>query len=184
MIDSFFRYQADEASSKTFSGTVVKRNPLKGRDVDLQIEKNVGKTLVISSTAHHSQTGGYYCKVCDCTVKDSISWLDHVNGKKHNRALGMNMRCERATVEAVQARLRTHKPSDRKKTTNDPFDERSALEELDARIDKLREEEEMEKNSKRVEKKQKREEEQAQAKEGLTDGFESMMGFAGFGGKK
>lgn len=97
----------------------------------------------------------------------------------------MNMRCERATVEAVQARLRSHKPSDRKKTTaNDPFDERSALEELDARIDKLREEEEMEKNIKRVEKKQKREEHSAAAKEGLVDGFEAMMGFAGFGGKK
>ena len=24
--------------------------------------------------------------------QDSISWLDHINGKKHNRALGMNMR--------------------------------------------------------------------------------------------
>jgi U4/U6.U5 tri-snRNP component SNU23 len=163
---------------------VVKRNPLKGRDADLQIDKMVGKTLVISSTSHHSQTGGYYCKVCDCTVKDSISWLDHVNGKKHNRALGMNMRCERATVEAVQARLKSHKPSDRKKTTSDPFDERSALEELDARIDKLREEEEMEKSTKRDLKKQKREEQAAQAKEGLVDGFESMMGFAGFGGKK
>lgn len=25
-------------------------------------------------------------------MKDSNSWLDHINGKKHNRALGMNMR--------------------------------------------------------------------------------------------
>ena len=107
-----------------------------------------------------------------------------MNGKKHNRALGMNMRCERATLEDVQARLRSHKPSDRKKTAADPFDERSALEELDARIDKLREEEEMEKNTKREYKRQKKAEQAQEAREGLADGFESMMGFAGFGGKK
>jgi U4/U6.U5 tri-snRNP component SNU23 len=111
--------------------------------------------------------------------------MDHVNGKKHNRALGMNMRCERATIEDVQARLKSHKPSDRKKTSaGDPFSERSALEELDARIDKLREEEEQEKSGKRELKKYKRDEEAAKAREGLADGFESMMGFAGFGGKK
>jgi hypothetical protein len=27
-------------------------------------------------------------QVCDCTLKDSVAWLDHINGKKHNRALG------------------------------------------------------------------------------------------------
>ena len=96
----------------------------------------------------------------------------------------MNMRCERASLEAVQARLKEHKPSDRKGTTVNPFDERSALEELDARIDKLREEEEMEKNAKRDVKRQKREEAEAEARAGLEDGFMDTMGFAGFGGKK
>ena len=128
--------------------------------------------------------GGYYCKVCDCTVKDSISWLDHVNGKKHNRALGMNMRCERATLEGVQARLKDHKPSDRKSQKAAPTDERSILEELDARIDKLREEEEMEKNSKRDAKKQRRNDADAETKAGVDDGFSSMMGFSSFGSSK
>jgi hypothetical protein len=37
------------------------------------------------------RTSGHFftfAHVCDCTLKDSVAWLDHINGKKHNRALG------------------------------------------------------------------------------------------------
>jgi U4/U6.U5 tri-snRNP component SNU23 len=34
-------------------------------------------------------------------VKDSANFLDHINGKKHQRALGMSMRVERATLDQV-----------------------------------------------------------------------------------
>lgn len=44
---------------------------------------------------------GYYCSVCDCILRDSHSYLDHINGKYHNRALGMSMRVERSTAEQV-----------------------------------------------------------------------------------
>ena len=60
---------------------------------ELQIDKMVGKSMVVSGNMPMAQQGGFYCNVCECVVKDSISWLDHINGKKHNRALGMNMRC-------------------------------------------------------------------------------------------
>jgi hypothetical protein len=63
-------------------------------------------------------------------------------------------------------------------------DERTALDDLDARIDRLREEEEQEKLDKKEAKRQKREEAEKQAKAGLADGFEEMMGFGGFGNKK
>mmetsp|Transcript_44930 Transcript_44930/g.70421 ORF Transcript_44930/g.70421 Transcript_44930/m.70421 type:complete len:217 (+) Transcript_44930:158-808(+) len=178
---------ADAASKKTFSGTIVQRDHLdvsrsrKGNQVD--INALVGKTQVVTGNTPIQQSGGFYCTVCQCLVKDSISWLDHVNGKKHNRALGMNMRVERSSVEQVQKRFKTVKPSDRHAAK--PVDsERSALEELDAKIDALREEEERAKEAKRDAKKAKRDEAEAAKKEGLADGFEEMMGFGGFGNKK
>ena len=48
---------------------------------------------------------GYFCNVCDCILRDSASYLDHINGKYHNRALGMSMRVEKSTVDDVRTRL-------------------------------------------------------------------------------
>ncbi|THG10320.1 hypothetical protein TEA_000126 [Camellia sinensis var. sinensis] len=39
--------------------------------------------------------------VWECVVKDSANYLDHINGKKHQRALGMSMRVEQASLEQV-----------------------------------------------------------------------------------
>ena len=43
--------------------------------------------------------------MCDCILRDSASYLDHINGKYHNRALGMSMRVEKSTVDDVRTRL-------------------------------------------------------------------------------
>ena len=48
---------------------------------------------------------GYYCSVCECILRDSQSYLDHINGKYHNRALGMSMRVERSTANDVSCHL-------------------------------------------------------------------------------
>jgi U4/U6.U5 tri-snRNP component SNU23 len=62
------------------------------------------RSQVVSLNMPLSQQAGYYCSVCDCILRDSASYLDHINGKYHNRALGMTMRVEKSTVDQVRAR--------------------------------------------------------------------------------
>lgn len=48
---------------------------------------------------------GWHCKVCDCFLKDSLTYLDHINGRKHQRALGYSMRIAKSTTKEVVSRL-------------------------------------------------------------------------------
>eukprot|EP01054_Gregarina_sp_Poly1_P003831 Gregarina_sp_Poly_1__3830@NODE_2141_length_2614_cov_168_080879_g1379_i0_p4_GENE_NODE_2141_length_2614_cov_168_080879_g1379_i0NODE_2141_length_2614_cov_168_080879_g1379_i0_p4_ORF_typecomplete_len161_score32_98zfC2H2_jaz/PF12171_8/9_1e06zfU1/PF06220_12/1_4e04zfU1/PF06220_12/9_6e05zfmet/PF12874_7/0_0018CCDC84/PF14968_6/1_6e03CCDC84/PF14968_6/0_035zf_C2H2_ZHX/PF18387_1/2_8e02zf_C2H2_ZHX/PF18387_1/0_63_NODE_2141_length_2614_cov_168_080879_g1379_i021312571 len=85
------------------------RTHLKERDFDLNLDKTLGEQKVIAATAPAAQQGGYWCSVCECLLKDSSSYLDHLNGKKHNRTLGMSMRVKKATKSDVAQRLKALK---------------------------------------------------------------------------
>lgn len=86
-------------------GLIVQRANLKARDYQIDLASKLNKTQVVSVAMPLSQQAGYYCSVCDCVLRDSLSYLDHINGKWHNRALGMSMNVEQSTAEQVRARL-------------------------------------------------------------------------------
>lgn len=82
---------------------------LKARQHNLKLEAKVGKTLTIAKDT----TGGgvakgkspFYCGVCEVDFNDSHSFVDHLNGKRHNRILGMNMKVEAVSVERIRDKL-------------------------------------------------------------------------------
>ena len=61
--------------------------------------KKIATAKVVSSNS------GWRCQVCACDLKDSMTYLNHVNGRKHQKRLG-SVRAERSTKEEfVRRRL-------------------------------------------------------------------------------
>ena len=133
---------------------------------------------MVTPIAPLSQQAGYYCKVCECVVKDSANYLDHINGKKHQRALGMSMRVERASLEQVQKRFESLK----KRKDPGSFSEQD----LDERILKQQQEDEERKRQRKEKKKEKKKELAAQnePEEDIDPDVAAMMGFGGFRSSK
>lgn len=54
---------------------------IQARERKLNLEAKIGKTEVTQGLGSNKQPG-YYCQHCDVTLKDSASWLDHINSKR------------------------------------------------------------------------------------------------------
>merc|ERR1711933_213546 len=77
------------------------------RSVDLELEKDLGKSKVVTLHTIKPLQGGYWCSVCECLLKDSSAYLEHVNGRRHNRNLGMNMKVEKIGVDRIREKLKS-----------------------------------------------------------------------------
>lgn len=78
---------------------------MQAREYDLQLEAKLGKRRLVTEATPQAQVGGYWCEVCQCTLRDNMTYLDHINGRPHQARLGFSVRAERATVDQVKARF-------------------------------------------------------------------------------
>mmetsp|Transcript_68775 Transcript_68775/g.76960 ORF Transcript_68775/g.76960 Transcript_68775/m.76960 type:complete len:276 (-) Transcript_68775:45-872(-) len=166
-------------------------------------------TLVNKDNAVTKSGIGWHCKVCDCFLRDSHAYLDHINGRKHNRTLGYSMRVANTTKDDAVSRLALLVKEKERNTKAATFDhlleeeEENFYEIVKVKDDELKRQKE---ERKRERKKKKKEKKAAERKESKIDPNESetncgvgidatpseqadqdmmaMMGFSGFGGGK
>lgn len=153
----------------------VKRELLKAREYKVDLESKVGRTVVINKTTPSAETGGYYCDVCDCVVKDSINFLDHINGKNHQRNMGMSMKIKRSTLDEVRQRFAF------KKAQKEMLKKES---EMQDRLEDLKEEEARMADYKKAKRLEQKKRKYPEFEVQVDDAVAAVMGFGGFSTSK
>ncbi|KAL0477345.1 U4/U6-U5 tri-snRNP component SNU23 [Acrasis kona] len=179
--------RTEEQETRRRIAPASERQPLRAREQKVELESIVGRrgiitgeTSIKSAVRRGGQkgvvidkNGGFYCNTCDCVIKDSISYLDHINSRGHVNASGMNTRAVRATVEDVKNKLSKAPPKVKKSTKKVDELEQRILNEQIEKIEKKKEEEH-----------QDNEEVNPKAKQSKTtpsdEDVMSRMGFSGF----
>lgn len=106
-MDEKSKVQPDAPPPITQSVKARKESPL------VQFTHKIGKSEIFdkdrnskSSTSVASVTHGFHCGTCNATFTSSDAFLDHCNGRVHQRNLGLSLKVERVVeVDRVKARL-------------------------------------------------------------------------------
>jgi len=157
---------------------------LQQRAAPLELDRNLNKTIMVENPTKGGQKQpGFYCDLCKRTYKDTMAYLDHINGRSHLRRLGQTTQAGRSTVEQVRARIEKLRAEREDKTRG------AANYDFEARLRQIAEEQE---KAKAAQKAARRAEKEAavQAKEaklnegGLDEDAMALMGFGSFGAAK
>ncbi|CAO1625328.1 unnamed protein product [Sympodiomycopsis kandeliae] len=159
---------------------------LQARSNALELDKDVGKTLMVEGDRRGGP--GYYCELCKRVCKDSIGYLDHINGRSHLRRLGQTTQVSTFTPEEIESHIE-HLISTHPKLihTQDHQQEEYDFKKRVALI--AQQEAERLKNKKENRKKKKQQQQQQKessntAAGGHDEEMMKMMGFGGFGSSK
>ena len=182
------RSRPGEADPKQKSGRGNARRPVRAqqRHDDLDLDKNLGTTTLVDNvigSGGGSNGPGFYCDACRRMFKDSVAYLDHVNGRSHLRKIGQSTQVGRSSLKQVRARIQAV-IADRKlgQTADQRYD-------FDRRLQEIADEQRRERNARRSEHERRRRaraQEAAAPKELDEDEEATMaaMGFASFGSTK
>lgn len=72
---------------------------------NLDLDKDSGTTRLVDNEEGNGRGPGFYCEVCKRMCKDSVGYLDHINGRMHLRRLGQTTQASRATLQDVRNRI-------------------------------------------------------------------------------
>ncbi|KAK8861725.1 hypothetical protein IAR55_002548 [Kwoniella newhampshirensis] len=125
---------------------------LEARSEALDLNKNLNKTMLVqtTTTGKGPRGAGFYCEMCNRTFKDSLSYLDHINGRFHLRQLGQTTQVARSTLSQVRAKIASLRAQTADRVTAKNFD-------FQARLSAIRSAENEERERRREERKRKRE---------------------------
>lgn len=72
---------------------------------DINAKVNTVELISLNPSDPTSHAPGYHCSSCNLTLRDNLSYLDHLNSRRHLMAIGVVARMSRSTVQDVQNRL-------------------------------------------------------------------------------
>lgn len=82
-----------------------KTRNLEQRHHRVDLRKDLSKQYMLRKGGDAEGPSTFFCAICEIGFNDSISFMDHRNGKKHNRVLGMNMKVRKVGLDAVNKKL-------------------------------------------------------------------------------
>jgi len=158
---------------------------IKARETKIidSINDKIGKVEIIKpDTVQAARGAGFFCEVCECTLKDSEAYLRHITGKKHQKALGFSMRTEKASYEGVKDKLALlkRKVEESSNPSNNNNNKPSVIDEYNARIATESSEQEMLKKKKKEEIEARRKEAEEIENELIDPDIAAIMGFGTF----
>ena len=118
---------------------------MRPRKFDVELKEKIGKRREITESTLDHERSGWYCHECKCQLKDSHTYLDHINGKKHQRMLGMSMKTPNSTLQQVKNRFEYH----RKRSRNEFESNMDVVDRIEMRKAKEQRQKELKKQAKK-----------------------------------